>query len=1016
MTPLLTFGTSAASAPTSGRKPFQLVSWRADFVAALARRVAEETGGDLSRALVLVPHARPVRFLKAALAALPDLPRPAPLPRMLALDEFIDHLARDLRDRPLRRIGRLDQTGLLFEAVDAVRGRGHGPLSALPLSRERFLPWGARLAGLFEELFRQDRDPANLPYMEGEVIPWAAALLEQLGDIHAAYLSLLAERGLTTSGLDARLAAREAIGPDGAASRFVRGQQVFLAGFYALGGAEEALFRHLWAECGAEVLWHGDPALADDGPGGRVHHCEAEHLAWKRRWGARVELLDSGQGEDPANGPALRFVEGFDLHSQLAELARELDGLAQDRSTAVVLPETRMLGPVLHHLPDREVNISMGAALSDSALAQLLEIVLALREGRVEPDEPGGRARYPRKEMVALLRHPYVKMPLTTRAPELKPVLHAWEIRLREGGPLADPWDFLPAYGGEGEEAGNTEAAEALRAAFLDHFLTAFARVGSLDGLGQALERLVLFLHDLGEPLWHTHLLDAETLSRLAESVIPQLRGCLVSAEEYPLAVLFGVLRDLLAAERVSFEPEPLTGLQVLGFLETRLLRFDRLYVLEAVEEVLPGSPAHDPLLPDPLRGLLGLPDSRERDHVAAYNFHRLIAGAREAVVFYQAGVKPGLLDGKSVRSRYVEELVWDWEKKHGRRTGDRDGLIKVLSFPARPPEREVAPAPLTPAARERLEALILREGLSPSALDAYLRCPKAFYFRYLARLSAPRAMPGEPDRGLFGSLLHRVLEQFFAPRLGQDLDFASLPEAERAALSLELGESFGRALDQDPFLGHLAYDRRACLAFTGRERLARFLAALPPTRILEQEEKMSARLALGGHEILLRGQPDRLDLRQDPDGNRLLLLDYKTGKVPRPATGFWEDDELFEELADCDPARDPDPELLARLAKSAGSVQLPAYLLLLEAARPELPEVLQAGWVELADKGAEATLFPERLSLAERRALLTGRIPDLLGFLIRHLLGCTSFVAVRGPGCRFCDMGGPCGAPEASL
>jgi hypothetical protein len=259
------------------------------------------------------------------------------------------------------------------------------------------------------------------------------------------------------------------------------------------------------------------------------------------------------------------------------------------------------------------------------------------------------------------------------------------------------------------------------------------------------------------------------------------------------------------------------------------------------------------------------------------------------------------------------------------------------------------------------------------------------------------------------------VLEQFFAPRLGQDLDVASLPEAERAALALELCESFGRALDRDPFLGHLPYDRRACLAFTGRERLTRFLAALPPTRILEQERKMNARLALGGHEVLLRGQPDRLDLRQDPDGDRLLLLDYKTGKVPRPASGFWEDEDLFEDLAAWDPAGDPDPELLARLAKSAGSVQLPAYLLLLGAARPELPEVLQAGWVELADRGAEAPLFPERLSLAERRALLTGRIPDLLGFLIRHLLGCTSFVAVRGPGCRFCDMSGPCGAPEAS-
>ena len=74
---------------------------------------------------------------------------------------------------------------------------------------------------------------------------------------------------------------------------------------------------------------------------------------------------------------------------------------------------------------------------------------------------------------------------------------------------------------------------------------------------------------------------------------------------------------------------------------------------------------------------------------------------------------------------------------------------------------------------------------------------------------------------------------------------------------------------------------------------------------------------------------------------------------------------------------------------------------------------MLQAAWVELADKGVEAPLFAEKLSLAERRDILTGRIPALLAFLLRHMLGCTRFVPVRGPGCRWCEMSGPCGAPQ---
>ena len=37
--------------------------------------------------------------------------------------------------------------------------------------------------------------------------------------------------------------------------------------------------------------------------------------------------------------------------------------------------------------------------------------------------------------------------------------------------------------------------------------------------------------------------------------------------------------------------------------------------------------------------------------------------GAQEVCVLYQAGVRPGALEGKSVRSRYVEQLLWELER-----------------------------------------------------------------------------------------------------------------------------------------------------------------------------------------------------------------------------------------------------------------------------------------------------------------------------------------------------------------
>lgn len=974
-------------------KPIRLVSWREDFIAALADHLAHSTVGDLSRALVLVPHARPVRFLKARFAAMPDLPRPCLLPRMIAFDDFIDQLVPDLRPAHRRRIGLLDQVGVLFDVVARVRETRPGPLAALPLDRCRFLPWGVRLAKLLEELNRQGLTGQNLHYLSGEVIPWAAALLEQLGDIHGAFAAELEERGLTTFGLDCRLAAAN---PDLVRAR-TAGFSVFLAGFYALGGAEDAVFRQLW-EQGAEVLWHGDPALVLGGP---VHPCEAEHLAWKKRWGAEVSLLGSPGRAEP---PRASFVEGFDLHSQLTALRTRLAALPPGESAAVVLPETGLLTPVLHHLPDLDVNISMGYPLDRSALAGLLETVLALREGR------DARGRHPRQALIALLRHPYLRMTALSRFACLRPVFQQWEASIRESGPLADPRDFLPVYEDLPEDE-SEEAAENLRREILARCLDAFAGVDTLEGLGLALAALARFLAELGGGVWRNYLIDAECLARLTGSVVPQLTGCLVSRDPYPLPVLLTVFRQLLASERVSFEPEPLTGLQVLGFLETRLLTFRRLFVLEAVEEVLPGSPAYEPLLPDPLRGLLSLPDSRERDHVAAYNFHRLVQGAEEAVIFYQAGVKPGLLDSKSARSRYVEELIWDLEKRSERLLRRGDPELAVVTFPACPPDPRIPDIPRSGAAQARILER-LSKGLSPSALDAYLRCPKAFFYRQAASLRPARPAPGEADQSRVGLLLHAVLEEFFTPLMDRPLDLAALPAAERAALARQLAEIFDRHFEEEDFFRHLPHDRRACLAFTGRERLARCLDNLPPTRVIRVETELKTELSCGDLAVTFQGRADRLDLREEG----AVLLDYKTGRVRKPAPGFWEDGDLWEELAAWTPQThgdaDGEADLLARLAAGVGSVQLPAYLLLCRQNPPgEGREVLQAAWVELADKGAEVPLFPARLPLAERREIVGGRVPALLDFLLRHLLGCTRFVPAAGPGCAYCEYRGPCGA-----
>lgn len=209
------------------------------------------------------------------------------------------------------------------------------------------------------------------------------------------------------------------------------------------------------------------------------------------------------------------------------------------------------------------------------------------------------------------------------------------------------------------------------------------------------------------------------------QRVIPALKDNGMADTPLPWPLMQAMLLELVRAERVPFEADPLTGLQVLGMLETRLLRFSRVFLVDVTDDRLPGAPIRSPLLPDSLRALLGLPDTRNREQLAAYTFHRLIAGADEVWLYWQEGVETsGLFDGKKQRSRLVEELIWQEEQARGQRLKPGREPLRTAALDVRPPVRVRKVVPKTPAIREQIAAS-LKHPLSATRLDAYLTCPR---------------------------------------------------------------------------------------------------------------------------------------------------------------------------------------------------------------------------------------------------------------------------------------------------
>ena len=147
-------------------QPVTLIPWHEDFMPALKAVLTERD--DFGRCIVLFPHNRPRRYLKALLKADESLARPVFLPRMASIADFVSGLRRDLSATVTAPANRLDLVALLGEVVNDLQATGRGLLAELPkLDREGFLPWGIRLARLMDDLLRQGIEPEDLAYMEG---------------------------------------------------------------------------------------------------------------------------------------------------------------------------------------------------------------------------------------------------------------------------------------------------------------------------------------------------------------------------------------------------------------------------------------------------------------------------------------------------------------------------------------------------------------------------------------------------------------------------------------------------------------------------------------------------------------------------------------------------------------------------------------------------------------------------------------------------------------------------------
>ena len=228
---------------------------------------------------------------------------------------------------------------------------------------------------------------------------------------------------------------------------------------------------------------------------------------------------------------------------------------------------------------------------------------------------------------------------------------------------------------------------------------------------------------------------------------------------EIGTAMFFSLLRKLSNSESVAFSGEPLSGLQVMGVLETRSLDFENLIILSANEGVFPAKPVANSFIPMNLRNAFGMPTQIHKDAVFAYHFYRLISRARNVIMIYDSRSE-GMQSGEP--SRYIKQL----EYLYGVNIA-----FKSVQFNIRVEENGEISVPKSKRVLEKLNECRVEVGkrnLSASVLKYYIHCPLRFYFEFVEGLREDDEIEENIDDKTFGSILHGAMEDIYASAVGK--------------------------------------------------------------------------------------------------------------------------------------------------------------------------------------------------------------------------------------------------------
>jgi hypothetical protein len=841
------------------------------FLEHIAQSIHKEFGNSLNRHCLVFPNRRAGLYFLKYLAA--RIEKPVWVPSILTINEMF------------RSYSSLQTAGnevLLFELYKIYR-----KLKKPHESFDEFYYWGDMLLNDFDDvdkylvdvslLFRNVLDIKNIDQQFGGLTDAQVEIIKRfwtnfnpdkptkeksgfigiwsvLFDLYTGFRKELKLKNLGYEGMIFRDLAENSIDSRADDERW---EMVHFVGFNALNECEKMLMNRFKGMGKSRFYWDYDNSYIHDGKLNSAGFFMRDNLKifgndMPPGWSFDTMLSKGSPDVYRRVIDTSSDVAQVKLVSQLLE---EMPALTRENAhhTAVVLADENLLMPVLTSLPENlgDINITMGHPLKQSLVYTLLKHLMDLQTNARRTDN---EIRFSYKDVISILKHSLLSGLFSESDNELVKEIVKTNL---------------------------TAVPSALfsRSEYLSHIFTKPLTPADLSLYFKDILSFIALNDEINKKKSSDNTVQDNIRNEFIYRVVLSINRLetIVNSPEvsFTTDTYMRILDRMLRMQSVPFSGEPLTGIQIMGILETRALDFKNLIILSVNEGILPAVSAGSSFIPFSLREAFGIPSVNHQESIYAYHFYRLLQRAENVTFIYNSNSE-GLRSGEM--SRFLLQMKYD------------DALqpdFLDLNFEIKTP---LIPGDRIERTREHVKQLFSlfqdknsERSLSPSALNTWLSCRMKFFYRYVNRLKEPENISTDIDAAMLGNILHEIMKNIYKPYAGGVMTGEILNTLIRNRHSLmktindAVNEKY-KAGRNDAISGNELIVRDVLMAY-----LVRILNAdigLAPFAILNLEDPFSFVLdfQLDGSpmEILTGGKIDRIDTVNGVTR----IVDYKTGTV----------------------------------------------------------------------------------------------------------------------------------------